>query len=78
MARGFEAATGIPWGRMSGYTSYTPHPFEIGVAGDRALRRGYGLTGGVPSRVRVHVDGDLGALAASLEDHARGVLDLGA
>jgi uncharacterized protein (DUF362 family) len=53
-----ENNTGIPWGSPVGYTPYVPHTWRGSSSSDRALIRAFFAQGGIPSSVRVMLDGE--------------------
>jgi hypothetical protein len=63
-ANGTGVGTGAagPWVSGSSQTVYTAHAWEQGITKDRAIGRGWALSGGKPSSIRVIGDG--AALAA--------------
>jgi uncharacterized protein (DUF362 family) len=80
-ANGAGVVTGAagPWTSGSSQTMYTAHPFEMGVSKDRAITRGWALSGGKPMSIQVVVDGaqpdDM--LKAGLMTHGEGLYQLG-
>jgi hypothetical protein len=59
-ASGFGVVTGAagPWTSGSSQTIYTAHPFEQGIPKDRAIARGWELSGGKPAKIDVVLDGE--------------------
>ncbi|HKU38700.1 MAG TPA: DUF362 domain-containing protein [Polyangiales bacterium] len=58
-AGGFGVATGAAgaWRSAAPSSSYSAHAFEQGVTKDRAIARGWELSGGKPSRIEIVSDG---------------------
>jgi hypothetical protein len=54
-ASGVGVVTGDagPWTSGSTSSMYTAHPFEDGVSKDRAITRGWALSGGKPMSIQV-------------------------
>jgi len=76
-AHGFSVATGAAGPRTSGSTTggYTAHDWERGVTQDRALARGWALTGGRPASLRVVSDGAAldATVASGIAAHGEGL-----
>ncbi|HEX7476298.1 MAG TPA: hypothetical protein VF331_00685 [Polyangiales bacterium] len=60
-------------------SSYTAHPFEQGITHDAATSRGWELTGGKPTSIRIAIDGDAPdpMLRAGLQTHSEGLCAFG-
>jgi uncharacterized protein (DUF362 family) len=80
-ASGVGVVTGDagPWTSGSTSTMYTAHPFEDGVSKDRAIARGWALSGGKPMSVQVVLDGEKpdDMLKAGLMTHGEGLYAFG-
>lgn len=82
----FAAGTGVggtgeaagPWQSGSPNTSYVAHPFEARVSGDRAVARGWALSGGKPTSLEVRLAGEPLAedLRTGLDRHGEGLYRL--
>jgi hypothetical protein len=59
-AGGAAVGTGAAdaWISGSQSSSYAAHPFEQGITHDAATSRGWELTGGKPTSIRIAIDGD--------------------
>ncbi|MFI5309447.1 MAG: DUF362 domain-containing protein, partial [Polyangiales bacterium] len=76
---GTAATQAGPWQSGSPASSYTAHPFEQGITKDRAITRGWELTGGKPSSIDVTLDGETldPMLKSSLVTHGEGLYNFG-
>jgi hypothetical protein len=76
---GTAATQAGPWQSGSPASSYTAHPFEQGITKDRAIARGWELTGGKPSSIDVTLDGETldPMLKSSLVTHGEGLYNFG-
>jgi uncharacterized protein (DUF362 family) len=79
-ANGFGVVTGAAgtWTSGSTQTLYTAHPFEQGITKDRAIARGWELSGGKPASIAVVHDGEPvdSALMSGLMTHGEGLYKL--
>jgi uncharacterized protein (DUF362 family) len=80
-ANGLGVATGAagPWVSGSTQTMYTAHAFEDGVTKDRAISRGWVLSGGKPTSIQVVLDGEPldSMLKSGLTTHGEGLYMFG-
>ena len=66
------------WRSQAPSTSYSAHPFEQGITRDRAIARGWALSGGQPERIEVVRDGKRleESLQSAIETHGEGLYEL--
>lgn len=80
-ANGAGVPTGAagPWTSGSMQTMYTAHKFEDGITKDRAITRGWQLTGGTPKTIQVVQDGSAldATLKSGLMTHGEGIYAMG-
>jgi uncharacterized protein (DUF362 family) len=80
-ANGLGVATGAAgaWTSGSTQTMYTAHDFEAGVSKDRAITRGWVLSGGKPTSIQVMLDGEAldSMLKTGLTTHGEGLYKFG-
>jgi hypothetical protein len=78
-AGGLQVATGDAGAWKSGApsSSYTAHSFEQGITRDRALMRGWALSGGKPEQIEIVHDGEPLAetLKSAIEAHGEGLYE---
>lgn len=78
-AGGIQVATGEAgaWRSQAPSTSYVAHPFEQGITRDRAIARGWELSGGQPERIEVIAGGQPldERLQSSIETHGEGLYE---
>lgn len=81
----FAGGTGVgkgdagPWISESESSAYTAHPFEEGITKDRAVQRGWSLSGGQPESIAIVQDGATieDALRSGVEAHGEGLYAFG-
>jgi len=82
----FSNGTGVvgvqqagPWTSGAPASSYTSHAFEQGVSKDRAIARGWELTGGKPTSIPLTLDGETidPMLKSGLTTHGEGLYAFG-
>ncbi len=80
-ANGFTVVTGAagPWTSGSTQTLYTAHPWEQGITKDRAIARGWALSGGMPAKIDIVLDGEPldPSIQSSLVTHGEGMYNFG-
>jgi hypothetical protein len=80
-ANGFSVVTGKagPWTSGSTQTLYTPHMWDQGITKDRAIARGWELSGGKPTMIDIVLDGEpLDAdVKSGLVKHGEGMYNFG-
>ncbi len=78
-AGGIQVATGAAgaWRSQSPSSSYQAHPFEQGVTRDRAITRGWALSGGTPESIRIVEAGEPleEKLKTAIETHGEGLYE---
>jgi uncharacterized protein (DUF362 family) len=78
-ASGLQVATGAAgaWRSQSPSSSYEAHPFEQGITRDRAIARGWELSGGKPERIEIAQAGEKleDKLKSAIETHGEGLYD---
>jgi hypothetical protein len=78
-AGGVQVATGAAgaWRSQSPSSSYQAHPFEQGITRDRAIARGWALSGGKPERIEIVQAGEKleEKLRSAIEAHGEGLYD---
>lgn len=80
-AGGFQVGTGDagPWVSESTASSYVAHPFADGITQDRAVQRGWSLSGGQPESIAIVQHGESleDAVKTGLETHGEGLYAFG-
>jgi uncharacterized protein (DUF362 family) len=80
-AGGLQVAMGDagPWISESQSSAYVAHPFADGITKDRAVQRGWSLTGGQPESIAIVQDGGSmeDALRSGVEAHGEGLYAFG-
>lgn len=80
-AGGFGVGTGDagPWVSESTASSYVAHPFADGITKDRAVQRGWSLSGGQPESIAVVQHGESleDAVKTAVETHGEGLYAFG-
>jgi uncharacterized protein (DUF362 family) len=78
-AGGVQVATGAAgaWRSESPSSSYQAHPFEQGITRDRAIARGWELSGGKPEQIQIVQAGEKleDELKSAIEAHGEGLYD---
>jgi uncharacterized protein (DUF362 family) len=78
-AGGVQVATGAAgaWRSQSPSSSYQAHPFEQGITRDRAISRGWALSGGKPEQIQIVQAGEKleEKLKSAIEAHGEGLYD---